>query len=63
MITMGNARRSRTRLSALAYPGDENPPQSWKMICWQASPVNHQLLPVGCTSERIFFERTMRECY
>jgi hypothetical protein len=55
MITVGNARKDHMRLSALACPGDKKPPASGKMICWQASSVNHQLLTVGGNSERILF--------
>jgi hypothetical protein len=55
MIKLGNARKDPMRLSALACPGDEKPPASGKMICWQVSSVNHQLLTVGGNSERILF--------
>jgi hypothetical protein len=55
MITVKNARKDHTRLSALACPGDERPPASGKMICWQASSVNHRLLTGGANSERILF--------
>ena len=55
MNTVGNARKGQVRLSALARPGDEKPPASGKMICWQASSVNHQLLTVGGNWERILF--------
>jgi hypothetical protein len=43
MITVGNARKDHMRLSASACPGDEKPPASGKMICWQASSVNPTL--------------------
>jgi hypothetical protein len=55
MITVWNIRQSRTRLSAMPYPGEEKAARSGKMICWQAYSVNHQLLAVGSNSERILF--------
>jgi hypothetical protein len=55
MITPWNPRKNHTHLSAFAYPGADTPPQSAKMICWQAHSVNHQLLTVGCNSKRIPF--------
>jgi hypothetical protein len=55
MITVWNGHRNNLHLSASAHPGDEHPPQSWKMICWQAYSANRQLLTVSCTSERILF--------
>jgi hypothetical protein len=55
MITVGNAHKNQTRLSASAHPGDEHPPQSGKMICWQASSVNRQRLTVSCDWKRILF--------
>jgi hypothetical protein len=55
MITVWNARKSRTRFSPLACPGDEERPQSGKMTYWQASAGNRQLLTFGCNSERILF--------
>ncbi len=55
MNTVGNAREEHIRLRGLACPGDEKPPASGKMICWQASSVNHQRLTVGGNSERILF--------
>ena len=55
MITVWNARKSRTRVSPLPRPGGEKLPQPGKMISWQAYFVNHQLLAVGCNSKRILF--------
>jgi hypothetical protein len=55
MVTVRNACKNRTRLSALAYAGEEKLPQSWKMIGWQASSANHQLLTMGCDWKRILF--------
>jgi hypothetical protein len=55
MITLWNARKSRTRVSPLARPGGEKPAQPGKITCWQAYFVNHQLLAVGCNSKRILF--------
>jgi hypothetical protein len=52
---MRNGHRNYLHLSASAHPGDEHPPQSWKMIGWQASSANRQLLTVGCDWERILF--------
>jgi hypothetical protein len=43
---MRNGHRNYLHLSASAHPGDEHPPQSWKMIGWQASSANRQLLTV-----------------
>jgi hypothetical protein len=63
MITVWNGHRSYFHRSASAYPGDEHPPQSWKMICWQASFVNRQLLTVCCNWKRIIFDGSTRECY
>jgi hypothetical protein len=55
MIAVGNARENHTHLSAFAYPGGETPPQSAKMICWQAYSVKHGLLTMGCNAKRILF--------
>jgi hypothetical protein len=55
MITVWNGHRNYLHLSASAHPGEEHPSQSWKMICWQASSVNHQLLTVGCNWKGILF--------
>jgi hypothetical protein len=55
MITAWNAHRDYLHLSASAHPGDEQPPQSWKMIYWQASSVNCQLLTVSRDWKRILF--------
>jgi hypothetical protein len=55
MITPWNPGKNLTHLSAFAYPGGETSLQSAKMICWQAYPVNHQLLTMGCNAKRILF--------
>jgi hypothetical protein len=55
MITVWNGHRNNLHLSASADPGDQQPPQSGKMIGWQASSVKRQLLTVGCAPERILF--------
>jgi hypothetical protein len=55
MVTVGNARKSHLHLSDLAHPDDEKPSQPGKMIYGQAYSPNHQLLTVGCNSERIIF--------
>ena len=63
MITVWNAHRDCLHLSASAHPGDEHPRQSWKMIYWQASSVNRQLLTVSRDWKRIFFDGTKREYF
>jgi len=55
MVTESNARKEHIRLSTFAYPGDEKPPQSAKMICWRATSVNHQLFTVGFNLEKNSF--------
>jgi hypothetical protein len=55
MITVWNAHKIQSHLNASAHPGDEHPPQSWKMIYWQASSVNRQLLTVSRDWKRILF--------
>jgi hypothetical protein len=50
-----NGHKNYFHLSASAHPGDEHPPQSGKMICWQASSVNRQLLAVSRDWKRILF--------
>ncbi len=55
MITVWNGHRNYVHLNASAYPGDEHPPQSWKVISWQAYSANRQLLAVSRTRKRILF--------
>jgi hypothetical protein len=55
MITVGNGRKNYLHLSASACPGDEHPPQSWKMICWQAYSANYRLLTVSRAWKIIVF--------
>jgi hypothetical protein len=55
MITVWNGHRNNLHLSASAHPGDEQPPQSGKMIDWQTSSVKRQLLPVSSDWKRIPF--------
>ena len=54
---MGNARKEHIRLSTFAYPGDEKPPQSARMIYWGATSVKHQLFTVGFNFEENSFLR------
>jgi hypothetical protein len=55
MITVWNARKNRTHLSALAYPAGERPLHRGEMVCWLASFVIRQILTRGCKSKRILF--------
>ena len=55
MVTESNARKEHIRLSTFAFPGDEKPRQSAKMICWRATSVNHQLFTVGFNLEKNSF--------
>ena len=64
MITVWNARKSRTRVSPLARPGGEKPSRSGKMICWQGVFYQPSTFGSGLQLEKnSFFERTRPECY
>jgi hypothetical protein len=62
MVTVWNARKIQSPVSALAHPGEEKAPRSSKMTCRLNPSAMHQLALPGTICKKSFFERTTREC-